>query len=745
MRAAVAAVLLIVAVVVARADITPLDDDPGPQHLQIHNDHIVTLRVGSFPGKWLRFRVRNDASRIYVFQHPSPYSNTWTPLPDPDEYGQSMVCDTLSIGTAHVRADIVVGAFVGETSATVEGAQAEGVLGLSALSPLWMIWRNFTRTRDSLYLGQTLRRASVRSPVALAAELTPSWLYGVGQYPASFVVEYRATLSASAVASLRGACMQQLGEVVDESVELAGTGDALAAILGVEAGEHLCRVDTEYRLLLMPESDYNIVPSVLLMHHLGRPPVFEIRSLHDGGNDTTTFSAVLFNRYDDSYVEVDTTNAAGTGVRRLANRPRPGNTNTIVLGSYGVRRFEMTFLLDAQLAYISVRHNGLSAEGQRRITNESAEVQRVRDLSALVAGLLLWALLAVEPDPVLPGHARQARKRFAHAQRDQISLRVRVPVAAAAAATTAVSSSSDTFIQADPDGTVRVVFPIAAGPPNQSSPPPPSTTKQQPSTTAQLNRLVAETAIRVAFTLRAAFNMQSEWPVDSGTLMFVQFIVECIVALYFVLAMAFYDTAWALSLVLSRNATTDALGWTTLALLIAALAAFSVVAALCAGRDARIGSLALQLELLIGLYTLMISLYQWDLALALLFVLTAVSGVVLMCLMMSAWDVVPQYGRRGRALHTQLRPIALLSCGPWFLYITFALLPFIVRRLWDNDSHSHAMSAYVMLAAVVTIGAYLTVQPFVYPLLVAGVALERIIDGYNARRSAITGQQASGD
>ena len=773
----VVVVVVVFLVALCSADLLPISV-PGVETIQIHNDHVINVYLGN-PGKWLRLRVRGDANDIYLFQHPSPYSQSWRTLPTSDPYGQPRIRDTLVIGSTQLRADIIVGRFPDETSTTVEGTQAEGVLGIGALSPLWVVWRNFTKSRDQLILGEaahsasTINTAATTLPEALVIQLPPALLYGLGATP-TFVSELRAVLTESSRRSLEHDCLQSLGSIVDDTAELAGADEMLIRVLGITPNEQLCSVQREYRVLLAPNSDYNVVPRALMMHRMDSPPIFHLSSDLD---NETSLVAVLFNRFDDAYIELDTTNAAGSGVRRQANRVRPGSNNTIVLGEYGLRRFTLGYELDAERVFLALKHNGLSRTGASRTVDHSIEVRRIQDIFVLVAGLLLWALLATEPDPVYPRHAKQDDEHYAHARHTSIasaSGSKRAPTVVPEmprhrpSPQTLPTIRRDVEADADDDDGYVVAIRSRIGATtttnnngsgdtekNHASGTNASSSASQQAVGSpqngdadhlglqqhqQLDDLAVDTAVRMGAVLAATFRMESEWPVPPEALLYVQALSEAIVAIYFALAMAFYDTTWALAMVLVKTPATDALGWTTLAFAITAVVALSLVAALSAGRDARIGSFALQAQVLVAIYVLLVALFQWDLALGLLFVVAGQITVVLVAGTMSAWGLVPQYHRHASQVRQQMRaPLAMVTLA-WLLYVSLALFPFVVNRLWDSsDQQSVVISVFLVLGVAFPIALYMAFAPFVYPVLTANAACARIFEAAQRRHSAITG------
>lgn len=730
--------------------------EPALEELQIHNDHVVNVYLGN-PGKWLRLRVRDDTDAIYVFQHPSPYSYSWRALPQTDAYGQPRIRDTLVLGSSQLRADLIVGRFPDETATTVEGTQAEGVLGIGARSPLWTIWRNFTKSRDLLVLGEALHRPvgtnSAATIESLAAQLPPPWAYGLG-LASTFVSEFRATLVDSSRRELERECHRSLGSVVDEAADAAGIDQTLVRVLGVAPDEQLCAVQTEYRLLLVPNSDYNVIPRALMMHAVNAPPVFHLRSTVADNASDTVLAAVLFNRFDDTYIELDTTNSAGSGVRRQANRVRPGQNNTIVLGEYGLRRFMMSYELDASRAYLALKHNGLARTSHTQVADHSIEVRRIQDIFVLVAGLLLWALLATEPDPVYPKHAHQDNDHFAHSRHTSLvspqDTSV-IPGGALASKQPAAVAAAPVYQLGDSDGSYKVPIRSVASALSSSSVDVPQTIAEAPADTApaasaddrrneEIQELATDTSIRLAAVLRATFRMESEWPVTGQTLLYVQALSEAVVAIYFALAMGFYDTTWALSMVLVRTPTSDALGWTTLAFMITVVVLLSVVAAVAAGCDARVGSLALQTQVLVAIYVLLVALFQWDLALGLLFVVAALVTIVLIIATLTTWGLVPQYHKHASPARQQMRlPVVIVTLG-WLVYSSIALFPFIVNRLWDeNDNQAVVISVFLVAGVALPIGVYLSFAPFVYPLMTANAVCKRIFDAAQRRYSAITG------
>lgn len=733
-------VVLLLCIAAVGADLFPLTP-PGVEQLQIHNDRIVGVYLGN-PGKWLRMRVRSDTARIYLFQHSSVYSQTWKALPITDDYGQPMIRDTLVLGKTQFRADIVVGRFPDESPATVEGTQAEGVLGIGATSPLWTVWRNYTKSRDALMLGQVLHLQSDVKEVSLVSTLPPPWTYSADLVP-TLVTEYIAVLSEDSRHELEHACRRALGSVVDDSADFAHSDQLLASVLGVRADDQLCTIPSEYRLLLAPNSDYNVVPRALLMHAPNHPPVFHLRSTLAA---EPTLLAVLFNRHDDTYVELDTTNRAGDGVRRMANRARSGKNNTIVLGEYGLRRFDLGYDLDRALGYLSIKHNGLAHSSQSKAAEHSIEVRRFNDIFIVVPGLLLWALWATRPDPVYPRHESSVAetKRFPHSRRDAITRDTPIvppPV-------------RQLYIQAEPDSAAFTVAINQVQTPQlletvpshrmwQLNDEEQGAKKAKPAATderqRQLTQLAHETSVRVGAVLRASFRMRSEWPLSETTLHYVQALGEGLIAVYFMMALGFYDSTWSLSLVLNSNATSTTLGWTTIAILVGCLYALSLVAVVAAGRDASVGSLALQCEILIGIYVLMVAMFQWDLALALLFVISTLITIVLIVGTLTTCGVVPQYQQYvGHDLGSLRSALVTVTIG-WVVYAAFGLFPFIVDRLWDNEDHALIISIFLVASVALPISIYMSFGPFVYPLLVAVASCQRIFTAAQQRYCAITG------
>lgn len=729
MRTEILLLLLLLLAVTVHANIIALTP-PQPTELQIHNDHVVNVFFGN-PGKWLRMRIRADTDNIYVFVHPAPYSRSYQSLPLPDEYGQPRMRDTLVLGTTQLRVDVIIGRFPDESQATVEGTQAEGVLGIGARSPLWVLWRNFTKSRDLLALGPLTALHSARiSSQRLTAALPPPWAYGVGA-ASSYVSEFSATMSSHSHTRLRRDCRAALGLVVDDSSEVAEEDSMWAHLLGVQPDESLCSFHTEYRVLFAPNSDYNVIPRGLMLHRVDSPPVFELRSVLN--LDEPPLTVVLFNRFDDMYTDIDTTNQAGASVRRMANRVRPGHSNTIIIGEYGLRRFEIAYALDAALSYTSLKHSGLShaVNKNKAVIDTSIDVRRMQDLWALIAGMLLWALLATEPDPTYPRHSEMDSTQYAHSTTGSLTSPDDpnvVPPGLAAAAEPAPSSGwqsgSIAVVLRRTGDSSRQSVSIAANPDANPTVPQPVDEKHQ---------LAVHTAIRIGAVLRATLRMESQWPVSTETLLYVQALSEAMVAVYFALALGFYDTTWALASVLTHSPSSNTLGWVSLAMIIAAEAVLSLIASLSAGRDARIGSLALQGQILLGLYVLLIALSQWDLALGLLFVIIALLTIVLMVGTLTSCGLVLQYHRRETGLHRYLRAPAIAITLAWLLYITFALCPFVVNRLWDNETQAVLISVFLVLAVAGPVSVYLSFAPFVYPMLPAGEQCARIFNAAQQR------------
>lgn len=737
--------LLVVAALAAVvvADLYPLTP-PGVEQLQIHNDRVLFVYLGN-PGRSLRMRIRADTSRIYVFQHTSVYSQSWKALSATDEYGQPMIRETLVLGTSQFRADIVIGRFPDETAVTTEGTPADGVLGIGITSPLWTVWRTFTKSRDLLSLGEVFHAQAGADIVTISADLPPPWAYGTGLASAP-VAEFIATLTEDSRHQLEHACHASLGLSIDDTPDFAAGDIVLQNVLGVSPGEQPCTVGSEYRVLIVPNSDYNVIPRVLLMHSLDHPPLFHVRSA-----DPTSHNifAVLFNRHDDTYVETDATTRAGSGVRRMANCARSGKNNTIVLGEYGLRRFDVGYDLDAARVYLSVKHSGLARNSETKTAEHSIEVRRFKDIVVLIAPLILWALVAVEPDAVYPKHGENSeREPYGHSSGEGVGPNT---------PTLPPSTSRTPYIAGAQPNVAPESFVIAIrtaeGARSSDTPPELPTSesesesrprKSRPRQAAlghdeQLEQLSQETIVRVGAIIRVCFRMRSEWPLSLGTLFYVQTLVEIVVATCLVLSLGFYDSTWALTLVLDSDATSSALGWTSMTALLVVLVILSLIATLAAGRDARMGSLAMQCQVLIGIYVLLVSMYIWDLALALLFLVSAMITIVMIVCALSTAGVVPQYEQRLSTSRRPFRTAVLMLTIAWVAYSMFALFPFVVGRLWDSKSHALAVSIFLVAAVVVPLSVYLAFGPFLYPLIAANAACHRVYLAAQQRYCAITG------
>lgn len=722
----------------------------GPPHneaLQIHNDHIVWMRVG-MPHKWLRFRLRMDTADTYLFQHPNPWSRSWTPLPMHDEYGQSMVRETVIMGTTALRVNMVVGRYFGESTATVEGTQSEGVLGIGPGSPMWTVWRNFTKSRDRLYLGSVLPRASEASDIAIRVDLIDTWMRGLRDTSdiSAFSMLLTAKISAQSRHEIEHNCMDALHSR-DESVDLVASQEMLVDVLAVAPDEHTCAVRERYHVVFDPDSDFNIIPPVLTLHPPKRPPLFRLAQRH-ADQDDTSLHAVLFDMFDDMYVEVDATSRAGSGVRRMANK-LGFNDSVIVIGTFGARRFELTYQLDANTGWVSLKHSGMSQRAQARESDRSVEVRRIQDISILVAGILLWALLAAEPDPLFPNHAHEDKVRFPHASRTGIQV-VRPPPAQPDFSKRAspqtptndnIDSTESTFVVRESEGGMR----LSRRRPQQtqqhahSQPVGVSSDQQQQqqrqheqreSTANHINKLhsiARDSAIKSGAVIQAAYTMESEWPISLDVLLYIQLLVDAVVGVFVIIAMRFYDTAWALSVFVYEDVASDAVGWASIALIVAALFALSFAGTFSAGRDARLGSLCLQGELLIGLALLSASLFEWDLALGMLLVLTVLIGIVLAVMVLHTYALLPQYHKWSRSPRVSLRGMAAILAIAWFLYASLAVIPFAIGRLWDNKAESALIGIFLILSIVFPAAMWLSINAFLYPLRVSNAAIKHIL------------------
>lgn len=746
MRVAVAVVALafLFTAVAATATALPLDV-PRVERLQIHNDHIVWFRVG-VPGKWCRFRVRFDTSEMYLFQHPSPYSRSWIPLPQTSTYGQPTIQEIIRIGTTRVRMPVIVGEFYKESAASAEGTQAEGILGIGAQSPLWTLWRNFTKTRDYIHLGHVLDRVvdNSHNPNAIHAAMADPVMYGVDAVKlASFVMRMSAHLSADSVTSVQHGCKQALLSS-DQSSDLASSQQLLVQLLAVQKDEKSCMLDgRNYTVILAPEADYNIIPPMLTLHPPSHPPMFVLSEYGPTADSKARIHAVLFDMYEDMYIEMDPTNNAGTGVNRMANRAGYDD-NTIVLGSFGLRRLELAFKLDDLRADVTIRHGGLSQTGQLQRISHSPEVRHVRDISIIVAGVLLWALWAAEPDPVFPRHTSMQPEKYAHSAQRTLT------TAATAPPPPPQKQLPQAQITATPDDDNEIVLPNKIAIP---SPPPPqkhakssvspsgrkSLSLRPPTREQQLRALSQETAIRVWAVLEATSMMEIEWPVSANTLLYANALSEALVFLYFVMALGFYDTTWALTIVIKENATNNSIGWTVLAFVWLAVLALSALAFLSVGRDARLGSLCMQAQLLAAISVLMISLFQWDLALSLLFFISGILTVVIIMMVGHVSGFMPQYYRRAHNSVFGIRPVVILLGVAYLLFMTLALFPFLINRLWDTTSMASVIAVFIVLSVSFPIASYLVFLSFMYPIALANAACKCIIDSARQRVQAITG------
>ncbi len=726
MRSAV--VLLLVTTAVVLGFMLPLST-PKPEALQIHNDHIVWMRVG-IPHKWVRLRVRMDTSDIYLFQHPSPWSRSWTPLPLYDPYGQAKIRETIVIGTTPVRAELIVGRFPSETTTTVEGTQSEGVLGIGPQSPLWTIWRNFTKSRDHLYLGAVLPRASATSKIALPSDLLDTWMEGLhSPHLALFSMRFSATIDSDSKHAISHNCESALRSR-DESADLSAS---LGDVLGVTPDERACFVRTDYTVVLDPDADYNIIPPVLTLHPTSRPPLFTLRSAGSFSNIDLSLKAVLFNMFDDMYVDVDTTNQAGSGMRRMANE-MGFNESLIVIGSFGMRRLELTYNLDSLTGYAAIKHTGMSQSAQVQRSDHSVDVRRIRDISILIAGVLLWALLAAEPDPLFPQHASQDTQKFPHAHATGIQiLRDSPPIAV---------TTDSTAVEHLPDGMrlVRTRGTNSDVPAQQVVAAPPKPPRDQHIKQArQLHILARNGSVQIGAVIQAAYTMESEWPISLDVLLYVQLLVDAIVGLFVVIALRFYDTAWALAMVVFEDISSDAVGWASIALIVAAILALSFASTISAGKDARLGSLCLQAEVLISLSLLTVSLFEWDLALAMLLVLVVLTGVVLMVMVLHVYTLMPQYHSWTRSPRTALRPLAAALGVAWLLYASLAVIPFAIGRLGDNKAQSALIGVFLTLSITLPCAMWLSVNTFLYPLRVSNAATKHILLVLQSQRSSVTG------
>jgi len=749
--AAVAILVVVVTVATLSCHASPVPlDVPGETKLQIHNDHIIWLHVGT-PGKWCRFQARFDVADVYLHQHPSPYSTSWTPLPYTDPYEQPKIRELVVIGNTRVKLPLIVGNVPDTSSITTEGVTSEGVLGLAAGSPLWTLWRNFTKTRDYLYLGYVLPRVGSASENALTVTLPDPLAYATGTgdvRASSFVMQMSGHLLVDSRKNVEAACHRSLLST-DRSAEFAASQELLAGLLALDDNEQRCTVpaDGVYTVIIAPEADYNIIPAILTLHPPSEPPVFSMRD-STGGHTRM----ILFDMYEDVYVEVDPTNGAGTGVKRMANKVGYDD-HTIVLGSFGMRRLEIAMLLDDCRAYVTVRHGGLSQLGQIEHSSHSLEVRHVRDIFILVAGIFLWALWAAEPDPVMPKHAEMQPAKFHHSQRNTMDLDSPLPTETAQHTTRTglsfvvpVSADSNEVIlrraavsQQQPEDIEAVEHaPVQQQPSSSSSVKADVAEKQE--TARRLARLSEDTTTRVAAVYQTMYGMEIEWPVRTKTLLYAQALTEALVILYFVMALAFYDTTWVLSLILDSAATTNALGWTTLGFIWLALVLLSIIATLSAtSRDPRLGGLCIQAQLLAALSTLMVSLFQWDLALGGLFVITAVLSVVVLMMVAHVTDLLPQDTRHLHSNHTSLRAVTIIFAIGYILYVVLALFPFIIDRLWDHQQLGAFIAAFLLVALVVPLALYMTLLSFMYPFALANAAVKIHLINAQQQHTQITG------
>lgn len=718
--------LIVIIIGGCAALLTPLNT-PSAEALQIHNDHIVWLRVG-VPHRWVRMRVRMDSGRSYLSLHPSSWSKSWTPQPLQDEYGQSIVRETVLIGSTIARMDLVIGRYLGESTTTAEGAQAEGVLGIGPDAPLWVVWRNFTKSRDYLYLGQVPPRVSAASGLAVRAPLADTWMHaGHGVSPFALMIHGR--IGEHTRTSIESNCLSAL-RARDDSVDLVASQDMLVDVLAVAPDEQPCAVRTDYLVMIDPSSDFNVIPPVLTLHGQNRPPMFRV----SGGAGDTEFYAVLFDMFSDMYVEVDTTSRAGGGVQRMANR-MGFNDSVIVLGTFGMRRLEIGYQLDDTTGWVGLKHTGLSQRAQAHGTEPSAEMRHVKDITILVAGILLWAVLAAEPDPLFPQHAHEDAARFPHASHTGVQI-IRPPPAPPAPQP---ANQAAVVITDQTDGGMRL---SRRRPGTQSATPQPAAqpaVHTGPTKTEQLRAVARDASIKTGAVIQATFTMESEWPMPLDVLLYTQLLVDAICGLLIIVALRFYDTQWALSMVIYEDIASDGVGWASTALLCAAVFALSVAAKFCAGRDARLGSLCLQGQVLISLSLLAVSLFEWDLALGMLLVLIMLIGVVFTVMVLHTYMLMPQYHTWGRSPRKELRGVAAALGISWLFYSALAVVPFAIGRLWDNRAQSALIGIFLTLSIVLPTAMWLAINAFLYPLRVANAATKTILLVAQQQHSSISG------
>lgn len=114
--------------------------------------------------------------------------------------------------------------------------------------------------------------------------------------------------------------------------------------------------------------------------------------------------------------------------------------------------------------------------------------------------------------------------------------------------------------------------------------------------------------------------------------------------------------------------------------------------------------------------------------------------IVLLMTAFTASGLVPQYHRHANQQRAFLRSAAGIMAAAWTLYFSLALFPFIVNRLWDNKEQAALISVFLTIAVAFPVALYLSVAPFVYPLMPANAAIKEIFDAAQRRRQAITGE-----
>jgi hypothetical protein len=572
----------------------------------------------------------------------------------------------------------------------------EAVLGLGVNSVLWSYWDRFTLSATTLSLGAfDMSVPRVSSHLGVASHFVPSWMYTVsGIDTLGFQVPLHAQLHPDDAAAVRAACIHTASVAsVNEIAALRDTDPLVAALLhGARnhADASCCDTPANYTVMLLPHSEFNIVPAQLSRYAGGG---LRFRAHSDRQDDATRHlcatvhgdSAVLCR--SDAHSEPVTLplvdvcrdryhSAAAGSLSMSASRIAQLNDSVLIVGAPALRKLVWMYHIGTGISFL--------------MTPYDYGVQfRAYGSLLMFVSLLLWAMWVSAIHPLMGTRAlsvAQARALLAPIRApkrrvpDAMDITIRQqqqPVIAASVVVPAMKSDSGF-------GDIRrIVFGVSVDKATASAAPkitPVESPKQSPAAPTPPPR-VKLFALQLSHWLLATLLVHATWQWRTLRVMhLVRGFTDAIVALQVLIAVVYFDAprfvAHIIDLERGAGVHVDDMfrAQCVVGTVIVALTLCSVLAQLMPRSQARLANLLQQLEVLLAAWLVFVPLHSRSVA---LFLLLLVGQLALFV---------------GIAIGAQL--IELRRTLAWFAAVAlvcalsaFAVLlnwRVVIDRLWDD-------------------------------------------------------------